>query len=47
MNIKQKNNKVNLLLLVIGAIGIMGAISWGILQVLGEYQTRYLGNETK
>ena len=35
MNIKQKNNKVNLLLLVIGAIGIMGAISWGILQVLG------------
>ena len=35
MNIKQKNNKVNLLLLVIAAIGIMGGISWGILQVLG------------
>ena len=35
MNIKQKNNKVNLLLLVIVAIGLMGGISWGILQVLG------------
>jgi len=35
MNIKQKNNKVNLLLLVIAAIGIMGGVSWGILQVLG------------
>jgi phosphate transport system substrate-binding protein len=35
MNIKQKNNKVNLLLLVIAAIGLMGGVSWGILQVLG------------
>ena len=47
MNIKQKNNKVNLLLLVIGAIGIMAAISWGILQVLGGISNPYLGNETK
>ena len=32
---KPKNNKVNLLLMVVAAIGVMGGISWGIVQALG------------
>ena len=43
---KQKNNTVSLLLLVVLGIGILGGLSWWILQLLGG-ETRPVNSETK